>query len=187
MKNLVYIAFTAALICGFASCKNNKSEVKDDATDSTVVATGTVSDSTVYGKIVDGGQSVFLLQTDAGDTLEYVLENELGEPVEVEGGYNVGDRLAVISYKMNGENIVRKAINLLSLQGHWTSLDKNFTIEEGGVVHSSVEAEKNPWTSWKIINGKLMLNRQEFDVVTLGADSLALEDSTGIYVFKRQK
>ena len=27
-----------------------------------------------------------------------------------------------------------------------------------------------------------MLNRQEFDIVTLGADSLALEDSTGIAV-----
>ena len=79
------------------------------------------------------------------------------------------------------------AINLLSLLGQWTSLDKNFIIEEGGVVHSSVEAEKNPWTSWKILNGKLMLNRQAFDVVSLGADSLALEDSTGIYVYKRQK
>jgi hypothetical protein len=99
----------------------------------------------------------------------------------------LGDRLAVVGYKINDENIVRKAINLLSLQGHWTSLDKNFTIEEGGVVHSSVEAEKNPWTTWKILNGKLMLNRQAFDVVTLGADSLALEDSTGIYLFKRQR
>ena len=187
MKNLVYIACTVALICGFVSCKDNKTKNNDNATDSTIINKATAVDSTVYGKVVDGGQSVFLLQTDAGDTVEYVLENELGEPINVEGGYNVGDRLAVISYKLNGENIVRKAINLLSLQGHWTSLDKNFTIEEGGVVHSSVEAEKNPWTSWKIINGKVMLNRQEFDVVTLGADSLALEDSTGIYVYKRQK
>ena len=187
MKKLVIVALIVPLVALFASCNGGKKPTGTVQGDTAAVAVDSISDSTVYGKVVDGGQSVLLLQTDAGDTIEYVLENEFGEPVKVQGGYNVGDRLAVVGYKVNGENIVRTAINLLSLQGQWTSLDKNFTIEEGGLVHSSVEAEKNPWTSWKILNGKLMLNRQAFDVVSLGADSLALEDSTGIYVYKRQK
>lgn len=187
MRKLVIVALIVPLVALLASCNSGKKPVGTAKGDTASVAGDSISDSTVYGKVVDGGQSVLLLQTDAGDTIEYVLENEFGEPVRVQGGYNVGDRLAVVGYKVNGENIVRTAINLLSLQGQWTSLDKNFTIEEGGVVHSSVEAEKNPWTSWKILNGKLMLNRQAFDVVSLGADSLALEDSTGIYVYKRQK
>ncbi|MGI6222612.1 MAG: hypothetical protein ACOYJG_03275 [Prevotella sp.] len=187
MKKLIIVALIFPLIGLFVSCNNSKKPAESQNTDTALVTGDTITDSTVYGKVVDGGQSVLLLQTDAGDTIEYILENEFGEPVTIQGGYNLGDRLAVVGYKINDENIVRKAINLLSLQGHWTSLDKNFTIEEGGVVHSSVEAEKNPWTTWKILNGKLMLNRQAFDVVTLGADSLALEDSTGIYLFKRQR
>ena len=71
--------------------------------------------------------------------------------------------------------------------GHWTSIDRNFEIEEGGTVRSSVKAETNPWTSWKILNGQLLLNRDTFDITSLGADSLYIENRNGIFVFKRQK
>jgi hypothetical protein len=78
-------------------------------------------------------------------------------------------------------------INLTTLVGKWTSIDKNFEIEEGGTVKSNVKAESNPWTSWKIFNGKLLLNRDTFNINLLGADSLYLENSKGIYTYKRIK
>ena len=62
----------------------------------------------------------------------------------------------------------------------------NFVIEEGGTVVSNIKAETKPWTNWKIFNGKLLLNKDTFDVVTLGADSLAIENRNGIFVYKRQ-
>lgn len=186
MKRLTYVLLALMAMVSVTGCKNTPKD-NGGRQDSTVFVSDTVADSTVYGKVADGGMSAFVLVTDAGDSIEYVLEDETGEAVTVKGGYNVGDRLAVTSRKVNGENLVSQAVNLLSLQGHWTSIDRNFTIEEGGVVRSEVQAEKNPWTRWKILNGQLVLNRQAFDIDELGADTLAIEDSTGIYLFKRQK
>ena len=53
------------------------------------------------------------------------------------------------------------------------------------MVSSNVEAESNPWVSWKILNGHLLLNTDTFDIVELGADSLYIENKSGIYVYKR--
>ncbi len=59
--------------------------------------------------------------------------------------------IALIGYKAeDGEMMAQKIINLTSLLGKWTSLDKNFDILEGGEVKNNVKAETNPWTSWKI-------------------------------------
>ena len=97
-----------------------------------------------------------------------------------------GDRLAVVGKKTADGTIAEKVINMTSLTGRWTSIDKNFVIEEGGTVVSNIKAETKPWTNWKIFNGKLLLNKDTFDVVTLGADSLAIENRNGIFVYKRQ-
>ena len=99
-----------------------------------------------------------------------------------------GDRIALLAYKaQDGEMIAQKVINLTSLLGKWISLDKNFDLLEGGVVKNNVKAETNPWTSWKILNGKLLLNKDTFDIDNLGPDSLLLENHQGIFVFKRQE
>ena len=66
-------------------------------------------------------------------------------------------------------------------------MDKNFEIEEGGEVKSFQKAEKNPWTSWSILNGKLLLGKDTFDIDVLGPDSLSLENKVGIFVYKRAK
>lgn len=187
MKKFLGFLVILQMIFAFVSCRqSNKVNAQSEHVEDSV-STEDFADSTVYGEVIDGGQTVFMLLSDAGDTIEYILEDKEGEPVEIKGGYSVGDRLAVVASKVNNEYRVEKAINLLSLQGRWTSLDRNFTIEEGGIVHSAVEVERNPWTSWKIVNGRLLLNKQAFEVLNLTADSLALEDSTGIYLYKRQK
>ena len=72
------------------------------------------------------------------------------------------------------------------LQGRWTSLDKNFTINEDGSIESNIQAESKPYTAWTICNARLILNTDTFDVLSLGADSLELESAKGIFVYKRQ-
>ena len=156
-----------------------------------------IVDTTVYGVCGDGTSMHSLqLVTDAGDTLTYTIldaEADLDGEVSggivsnVEGGLMSGDKVAVTGMKIDGELIANRVINVTSLLGHWTSLDKNFEIEEGGTVRSNVKAETNPWTSWKILNGQLLLNRDTFDITSLGADSPYIENQKGIYIFKRQK
>lgn len=148
-----------ALLMAACNGKPEKPQVGD--TDEVVE----VNDTTVYG-VCGEGTSMHSLEliTDAGDTLVYTLlsqdaETEVETPSDVQGGLMAGDKMAVTGHKTADELVADRVINVTSLLGHWTSIDKNFTIEEGGTVHSAVKAETNPWTSWKILNGSLLLNR----------------------------
>ncbi len=144
-------------------------------------------DSTIYGVCGDGTMMHSLqLITDGGDTLTFALPDSADVAQTVVGGLLAGDRLAVVEGQpVDGEKCAQKVVNLTTLQGKWTSIDKNFEILEGGEVKSNIEAEKNPWTTWKILNGKLLLNRDTFDIDGLGSDSLYLENKVGIFVYKR--
>ena len=192
MKNLGFV-FASLMLLVLAGCNSKKEKPNLQANDVVEVA-----DSTVYG-VCGEGTSMHSLEliTDTGDTLTYtILDAEAdmdgmvtggGLVSHVEGGLMAGDKVAVTGQKVDGELIADKVINVTSLLGHWTSIDKNFEIEEGGTVRSSVKAESNPWTSWKILNGRLLLNRDTFNINSLGADSLYIENDKGIYTFKRQK
>lgn len=142
------------------------------------------ADSTVYGKFLEGGMSKIVLLTDNGDTVEYYVEDK---DSMVKGGCFEGDRMAIIGHSVDGELSVQHAVNLNSLQGRWTDIAKNFEIKEGGVVASKGSAESKPYTTWKIYNGRLILNTDTFDVLALGPDSLWLECDKGIFQYKRQK
>ena len=127
------------------------------------------------------------LVTDEGDTLTYLVDADT-EQEAVKGGLFAGDRMAVVGYKgAEGDMVATCAVNLTTLMGKWTSIDKNFEIQEGGLVESSIKAETRPWTSWKIHNGQRLLNADTFAIERLGADSLCLENGEGIFVFKRQR
>lgn len=174
------------LVLMLAACDAKKKQQIED-TDEVVE----VNDTTVYG-VCGEGTSMHSLEiiTDAGDTLVYTLlsqdaETEVETPSDVQGGLMAGDKMAVTGHKTADELVADRVINVTSLLGHWTSIDKNFTIEEGGTVHSAVKAETNPWTSWKILNGSLLLNRDTFAIDGLSADSLYLENANGIFTFKR--
>lgn len=192
MKNLGFV-FASLMLLVLAGCNSKKEKPNLQANDVEEVA-----DSTVYG-VCGEGTSMHSLEliTDTDDTLTYtILDAEAdmdgmvtggGLVSHVEGGLMAGDKVAVTGQKVDGELIADKVINVTSLLGHWTSIDKNFEIEEGGTVRSSVKAESNPWTSWKILNGRLLLNRDTFNINSLGADSLYIENDKGIYTFKRQK
>lgn len=177
------------LVLMLAACDAKKGKTQVEDTDEVVE----VNDTTVYG-VCGEGTSMHSLEiiTDAGDTLVYTLlsqnaETEVETPSDVQGGLMAGDKMAVTGHKTADELVADRVINVTSLLGHWTSIDKNFTIEEGGTVRSAVKAETNPWTSWKILNGSLLLNRDTFCIECLSADSLYLENANGIFTFKRQK
>lgn len=192
MKNLGFV-FASLMLLVLAGCNSKKEKPNLQAN-----GVEEVADSTVYG-VCGEGTSMHSLEliTDTGDTLTYTILDaeadmdgmvtEGGLVSHVEGGLMAGDKVAVTGQKVDGELIADKVINVTSLLGHWTSIDKNFEIEEGGTVRSSVKAESNPWTSWKILNGRLLLNRDTFNINSLGADSLYIENDKGIYTFKRQK
>lgn len=176
------------LVLMLAACDAKKKQQIEDTDE-----VAEVNDTTVYG-VCGEGTSMHSLEiiTDAGDTLVYTLlsqdaETEVETPSDVQGGLMAGDKMAVTGHKTADELVADRVINVTSLLGHWTSIDKNFTIEDGGTVHSAVKAETNPWTSWKILNGSLLLNRDTFCIECLSADSLYLENANGIFTFKRQK
>lgn len=186
MKRLIYI-FAALLVIGISGCKEQKkpapevlSGVEEDSLE--------MADTTVYGVCGEGTAMHSLeLITNNGDTLLMGMGDD-SIPC-VRGGLSVGDRLAVIIQKGGEEDEWDKAslvINLTTLMGKWTALDKTFELQEGGVVVSTV-VEPHPLTEWKIFNGHLVLSADTFDIYELGADSLYLENKAGIFAYKRMK
>ena len=183
-KNL--LAALLAMMVGWG-CTGQKTQQQPTESDTMAVEVST-PDSTVYG-VCGEGTSMHALElvTDEGDTLTYLVDADT-EQETVKGGLFAGDRMAVVGYKgAEGDMVATCAVNLTTLMGKWTSIDKNFEIQEGGLVESSIKAETRPWTSWKIHNGQLLLNADTFAIERLGADSLCLENGEGIFVFKRQR
>lgn len=192
MKKLSFLTQTYSAVLLFIAtfvvvgCRFNSEKTDAHESDSTLIDDATV-DTTIYGTCGEGTAMHSLeLITDAGDTIQYIIgENKNGEQ-DVQGGLLVGDRMAVIEgVGLDGEKEAKKVINLTTLLGKWVSIDKNFDILEGGVVRSNIQAESKPWTSWKILNGQLLLNKDTFDINKLGNDSLYLENKQGIFAYKR--
>ena len=182
--SFIVICMAMVMITGCHETKQQTSEVDSDSIMQEEIVFE--ADSTVYGTCGEAtAMHTLQLITDVGDTLMYVMMVE--EDADVQGGLLVGDRMAVIGKNTQEGLVATKILNLTTLMGKWTSLDKNFEILEGGVVESNVTAESNPWTSWKILNGKLLLNSDTFNINMLGADSLYIENSRGIFAYKRQK
>lgn len=176
------------LLSCLMACNGNKQKNTDN---SAATDTATAADSTLYG-ICGEGTAMHTLQliTLTGDTLNLSLlpddDDDADTRATVNGGLMCGDHLAVLATTTADGPIATKVVNLTSLMGRWTSISRNFVIEEGGFVTSDVKAETRPYTSWKIFNGQLLLGRDTFNIVTLGPDSLAIENHNGIYLYKRQ-
>lgn len=184
LYQMKYIKLLTILCCGIilASCNGGKTDNAETQKDTLNAGS---ADSTIYGKCGEGTMMNTLeLVTDDGKTLTFTIDEEKGS--DVQGGMMSGDRMAVTYYKTADENIAHKIINLTTLLGRWTSLDKNFTINEDGSIESNIQAESKPYTAWAICNARLILNTDTFEVLSLGADSLSLENSKGIFVYKRQ-
>lgn len=184
-KHLLTVAIALVLAFAVSGCGDRKTanavaEQTPQDTDE--------DDSTVYG-VCGEATTMHTLQliTDTGDTINYNLLDADDNAIDVKGGLLVGDRMAVLKNGKGNDDVPSTVINITTLLGRWSSIDKDFVIEEGGMVKTNVKAERNSWVSWKIHNGRLLLNKDTFDINTLGADSLYLENDKGIYVYTRRK
>lgn len=183
MKDFKFLVAFAIMVISLASCVENKTEKNKVNSDSAIV---NVVDTTIYGVCGEGTMmSTLELIKDDSNTMSILISEEYGGCVL--GGLLCGDRMAVTCCKMGDDMVAQKVINLTTLLGRWTSLDRNFTIKDDGHVDSNVAAESRPYTEWAIVNGNLVLNADTFEILTLGADSLVLEDDKGIFAYKRQK
>ncbi|MCI7310968.1 MAG: lipocalin family protein [Prevotella sp.] len=169
------------------ACQDKKNNQNEQLLTDAAEQQDQVPDSTIYGVCgEETGMHTLQVITLQGDTLQFV--KDVDEEAAVHGGLMVGDKVAVIAHKNNdGEQVATTVVNITTLLGKWTSIDKNFELREDGSIKSHVAAESKVWTSWKLYNGKLLLNRDTFDIHTLGADSLYLESREGIFTYARQK
>ena len=180
--------FMGLMLVGFYSCKEQKQQPKiltDTLVSDTIVES---PDTTIYGKCGEGTamHSLELITAD-GDTLQLMVEDD-SIPC-VKGGLSVGDRLAVIVRPAGPDDdadVATLVINLTTLLGKWSALDKTFELQDGGAVICNVN-EPKPITEWKIFNGHFLLSTDTFDIYELGVDSLYLENRDGIFVYKRVK
>ena len=184
------ITFVVALALMAVGCTDKKEANIPVIKETKAVAQG---DETKFGECVNATSHSFQLVQIDGDTLDFIVEEQYLSPEDslvvgdvVCGGLYDGNKMAVMATPGEEGLVVRKAINVTSLMGRWTSLDKNFEIKDGGVVESHVQNESNPYTEWKILNGKLVLSKDTFNILSIGNDSLYLENEKGIYAYKRQ-
>lgn len=181
----IYVPIIIALlaIISVVSCKDKKTDNAEAGSDTLV---SEVPDSAVYGKCGQGTSMHNLeLVTDDGKTMEFLIDEEQGS--DVQGGLLCGDRMTVAYVVTEEGNVATKVINLTTLLGRWTSLDRNFTIQEDGNVESNLQTETRPYTVWSAVNGNIVLNSDTFSVLYLGADSMMLESNNGVFAYKRQK
>lgn len=142
-------------------------------------------DSTVYGVCGLGtAMNTLELITDNGDTVSCQL-SAADSKGNVVGGLSVGDRMAVVGVTDKDEGFVAsKVINITSLLGKWANIRESFEICDGGLVKSSVK-EQTPRTEWKILNGKLLLSKDTFEISFIGPDSLHLKRAGVVYGYRR--
>ena len=182
MKKLVLLGVAALVFwaCSDSKKTNSPQILTPDSAEG-------VADTTFYGVCGEGTtMNTLELKGDDGHVHTFLIDAE-DSISPVRGGLLAGDRMAVIGEVRYGDSIATKVINITTLMGKWVSIDRNFEMLDDGKVNTNVKDETNPWTSWRISNGQLIFNRDTFDLMSLGGDSLYLESADGIYGFKRMK
>jgi hypothetical protein len=179
MKKLLYLAVILFVMAGCTQKKNNTSKTESDDVE--------MNDSTIYGVCGKGTMMHTLeLITNMQDTLSiHINDEDSHDQTLVAGGLMCGDRMAVTAQKTEEGWVAQRVLNLTSLLGKWTSIDKSFEITDDGEVKSSIKIESNKWTTWRILNGQLLFNRDTFDIVGISADSLQIENKDGIFAYRR--
>ena len=162
------------LVAGCGGKKGQQTAPKDENED---VKVWLAEDSTVYGLCGDGSaMNTLQLITDTGDTLNLSVADAKDQN-HVLGGYNVGDRMAVLTDR--DRTVATLVINESALLGNWVmpnpidgSDETGISIREGGVAES-IEQTSIVFRTWRIKNGLLELEY----VREGGAD----DEETGVY------
>ena len=190
MKNvkslsLLLTTFAMLALAGCGGGKNPHQDVGDEDLQPAKVFLN--EDSTLYGLCGEGSaMNTLQLITDTGDTLNLSLI-DAKEQNHVLGGYNVGDRMAVLTDKERTKATL--VINESTLLGNWVmpnpldgSDETGISIREGGVAES-IEQSVIIYRTWRINNGLLEIvstreggvDEEEvnlYEILSLGNDSL---------------
>lgn len=156
-------------------------------------------DSTLYGICSDGSaMNTLQMITDVGDTVNISIA-EANEKGQCFGGFQVGDRMAVI---MKNKTTAQQVINQSALLGEWVmpnpidgSSEMGIRIKDGGIAES-IDQPSLIYRSWKLFNGKLeivavregggdMVETNLYDLISLGPDTLIFKDSEETFEFSR--
>lgn len=181
MKKLSIVAVLLASLT-IAGCGGKKNKAKVEYVSPSNVE---AKDSTIYGVCGEGTMMNTLeLVTDSGDTVVFSIE-EAASLGEVKGGLTAGDRMAVVATHDADSNLAAlNVVNITSLLGRWSNLDRSFELKADGSVRSNVK-EPHPYTSWRMFNGRLLLSSDTFTVSSLGPDSLLLSSGKGTVGYRR--
>lgn len=158
-------------------------------------------DSTFYGICGDGSaMNTLQLITDVGDTVNLSIA-EANEAGKCLGGFQSGDRMAVI---LKNKTTASQVINQSALLGDWVmpnpidgSSEMGIRIKDGGIAES-IDQPALIYRSWKLFNGKLEIvairegggNAVEtnlYDIVSIGPDTLVFKDSEDTYEYSRYR
>ena len=201
MKKIEAMMLTAAVALTAGSCGNKGTQQTADSEPDTTAVVMINRDSTLYGICGDGSaMNTLQLITDVGDTLtiSVVEANENGKCF---GGFQTGDRMAVI---LKDKTAATMVINQSALLGDWVmpnpldgSSEMGVRIKEGGIAESIDQAYLT-YRSWRLFNGKLEfvavregggdeVETNLYDIVSIGPDSLVYKDSEDVYEYSRYK
>ncbi len=181
------------------SCGKKTVQQEAEAEPDTAAVVYVNRDSTLYGLCGDGSaMNTLQLITDVGDTvvLSIAEANDMGRCY---GGFQSGDRMAVI---LKDESTALMVINQSAMLGDWVmpnpmdgSSEMGIRIMEGGIAES-IDQPSVIFRSWKLFNGKLEIvsvreggaekvETNFYDIVSIGPDSLVFKDSEDIYEYSR--
>lgn len=174
---LPLLAITALLAgCGQKKTQTPQAEAPQDSIEE--------ADTSHYGLCGEATTMHTLQLISGADTLLFALCD--GDSLtDVQGGLTVGDTLAVVGGAA-GEALqpARKVVNITSLMGRWVALDRQFALLPDGKVESQAGEPHAPGR-WRLLNGRLILPPDTFDIATLGPDSLYLHHHGKTLGFRR--
>ena len=196
-----------AAMTTFAACTGGGGKAEQQNYDDEDATPGIdVQDKTVYGICGSGtSMNTLMLITDNNDTLE-LSTAECKEQGRLFGGLSLGDKLAVMTEKRDGEDVATLVINMSTMLGKWVEpspLDGNtmtgIELREGGIA-VSINQDLRVYKSWRIFNGRLVLlsygddtidggleEVDTFDIQNLGSDSLVVFNGEDGFIFSRQQ
>ena len=205
---MLLVATVGIMILAGCGGKKKQQAAPADEKENEEVRVWLSQDSTVYGLCGDGSaMNTLQLITDTGDTLNLSVM-EAKDQNHVLGGYNVGDRMAVLTDRNRTMAIL--VINESTLLGNWVmpnpidgSDETGISIREGGVAES-IDQTSITFRTWRIVNGLLELvfvreggaDEEEtnlYEILNLGNDSLVYKtvgkprEEEETFEYKRQQ
>ena len=192
MSKNYFVWLMIAVAAMTASCDNKSARQTTEEAPETTVVDDAVGDSTLYGICGDGSaMNTLQLITDEGDTLVLGI-TDANDNGQCFGGFQSGDRMAVI---LKDGSTAGQVVNLSALLGDWVAggSQTGISLKEDGTAESIGESEVE-YSSWRLLNGRLEIagirdgeaETALYDIVSIGPDSLAIKAGADLFEYSRK-